>query len=57
MISPLGYMVYYQEFETGKITDSIEMKKIKSKIFIKDYEILIIENYINKTLILEYFAK
>ena len=36
IVSPLGYMIYYQDKK-----ESYEMKKIKKKKLIKDYEIKI----------------
>tara|TARA_Y100000590_G_scaffold246398_1_gene276826 strand:- start:328 stop:510 length:183 start_codon:yes stop_codon:yes gene_type:complete len=59
IVSPLGYMIYYQE----KFNNwPIEMKRIKRKKLVKDYEIRLIKDYINKDyinneLIIEYFAK
>tara|TARA_B100000900_G_scaffold350741_1_gene317452 strand:- start:16 stop:264 length:249 start_codon:yes stop_codon:yes gene_type:complete len=50
IVSPLGYMIYYQDKK-----ESYEMKKIKKKKLIKDYEIKINETN-NIELIIKYFA-
>lgn len=57
LISPLAYMIYYQDRK-----ESYEMKKIIKKKLINDYEIRLIKDYINNDyinnkLIIEYFAK
>ena len=50
IVSPLGYMIYYQDKK-----ESYEMKKIKKKKLIKDYEIKM--NDIGEVkLIIKYFT-
>ena len=47
MISPLGYMIYYQDKENIKKIP-IEMKKLKKKIILNDFDTKINKKYMNK---------
>lgn len=60
MISPLGYMIYYQDKENIKKIP-IEMKKLKKKIILNDFDTKINKEYMNKDYInnilsIKYFA-
>ena len=62
MVIQLDYIIFYDEYYDINENKYIQLKKIKKKNFIKEYNIKIKKKYMNKEylknqLIIEYFTK